>query len=1359
VPESRGWRCGELFVERDEGIAYGSCYQLASSLVLTAAHVITQGTSVRVRFLGGGHDEVTVAGRVAWRGQRVDLALVELSWPGDIPEHAVESTAIGIIPDGAEGRIPFTSIGFPRHRMWSDSEATWRDSDQLDGMIPLGSSVKRGRLMLHRDDGRKLEARDWSGFSGAAILCDGLPVGVVIIAEKTGALEGVRLAAALGIFESRIDTERERPEKTAAARALLAQHGVQSQILRMTPPRVIRRAAYWSRLENYAARCPALSGRGAELAALAAFAAGTEIYQWLVAPPWAGKTALVTHFAVHPPPGVDVVAFIVSRRDGETRLGQFRRSVCGQLAALLGDYPPAEPETADLFVLWEQAATTLNVQERSLVLVIDGLDENDFQDLGEPSIASQLPQLVPPGAHVLVTSRPVADPPADVDQEHPLRRCRRVFMDASPVGGITRLAARQELERVLADADQRRILTAIAVARGPLTARDLEDVAHVDRLRARRFLEGSLSRVVEPRSAGRGNSQPYALAHDTLAETVRNDLDSDEIAAARAAIDAWADGLRERGWPDETPAYLLEAYPTLLAAGRDTLRLARLASPARHEMLRRRTAGDRAALTELSDAARLLADQASPDLVLLTRVAFLRTALKEGTQGMPADYVIAVARLGRVEQAVQMARSRQDPRALLGVAQLLAGLRPEEAAGLALEAAQNRDGLDYEVILSVVESEAVLSRCGDDGALDRARSAIDSYLRQQEDDDIRAWAISGLVKAAGEIDEQLARRLVDEAIDLITADERPVLLAEIADTLVDWGMLDRLYEYAAQLDADRRRSMILGACDTLFRGGGPAAIPPGLRQALQTEWLAADTGLVHDRWPEDAARAAAYVEAELAEPMLAAALRQLPDTEDPSRLGQDIYRSLATHGKDPRTVRIEEHAERDYVLAGGAQAARLSGHLTLARTLASELADPQSRADELARIALSFIEAGDEASAESVLEATAASIADVPSSSRPLLLAELAAAAADVARTDIAESASQAAVAALQARNDSYADYLARGVAGVLASRGWLEGVERLAVSRSDPGDRADVLLDAARAVADDPGQREKVTALIDAALSQAEEIPADGWRDRVLTEISTLLVQVGRPGEALEVLRRTNTQESVTELRALLALGRQDEALSLMWRAADRDGESAAHLAVEAADAGLQEAAGGVVAALLAEADPDATTTDGIWPHPWLALACQLTGREETAAELCQAAASARLVAGGQVGSTSTPADAIVRLGMWEQYRRDAAPLNAILADGTLTDLINQMLDASLLTAALRVINDLGWSLPTYLGKAAAVAFPLEPALSRQLVARSLAADLTPDVIRPLAALDAQAVDELAGLLDIACTPNATDA
>jgi trypsin-like peptidase len=1356
VAESRGWRCGELFVERDEGIAYGSCYQLASSLVLTAAHVVTEGKSVRVRFLGGGHDEVTVAGRVAWRGQRVDLALVELSWPGGIPEHAVEPTAIGVIPDDAEGRIPFTSIGFPRHRMWSDSEATWRDSDQLDGMIPLGSSVKRGRLMLHRDDGRKLEARDWSGFSGAAILCDGLPVGAVIIAEKTGALEGVRLASALGTFESRIDTERERPENTSAARALLAQHGVQSQVLRMTPPAVIRRAAYWSRLENYAARCPALSGRGAELAALAAFAAGTEIYQWLVAPPWAGKTALVTHFAVHPPPGVDIVAFVVSRRDGETRIGQFRRSVCGQLAALLGDYAPAEPETADLFVLWEQAATTLNAQERSLVLVIDGLDENDFQDLGEPSIASQLPQLVPPGAHVLVTSRPVADPPTDVDQEHPLRRCRRVFMDASPVGGITRLAARQELERVLADVDQRRILTAIAVARGPLTARDLEDVVHVDRLRARRFLEGSLSRVVEPRSAGRGNSQPYALAHDTLAETVRNDLDSDEIAEARAAIDAWADGLRERGWPDETPAYLLEAYPTLLAAERDTLRLARLASPARHDMLRRRTAGDRAALTELSDAARLLVDQPTPDLVLLTRVAFLRTALKEDIRGIPAEYVIAVARLGRVEQAVQMARSRQDPRALLGVAHLLAGLRPEEAAGLALEAAQIRDGLDDEVILSVVESEAVLSRCGDDGALDRARSAIDSFLRQQEDDDIRAWAISGLVKAAGEIDEQLARRLVDEAIDLITADERPVLLAEIADTLVDVGMLDRLYEYAAQLDADRRRSMILGACDTLFSRGGPAAIPPGLRQALQTEWLAADTGLVHDRWPEDAARAAAYVEAELAEPMLAAALRQLPDTEDPSRLGQDIYRSLATHGKDPRTVSIDEHAERDYVLAGGAQAARLSGHLTLARTLASELADPQSRADELAGIALSFIEAGDEASAESVLEATAASIADVPSSSRPLLLAELAAAAADVARTDIAESARQAAVASLQARND---DYLAQNVAGVLASRGWLEAVERLAVSRSDPDHHADVLLHAAGAVADNPGQREKVTALIDAALPQAEEIPADGRRDRVLTEISTLLVQVGRPGEALEVLRRTSTQESVTELRALLALGRQDEALSLMWRAADRDGESAAHLAVEAADAGLQEIASEVVAALLAEADPDATATDGIWPHPWLALACQLTGREETAAEFCQAAASARLIAGGPVGWSSAPADAIVRLGMWEQYRRDAATLNAILADGALTDLIDQMLDAGLFTATLRVINDLGWSLPRYLGKAAAVAFPLEPALSRQLVARSLAADLTPDVIRPLAALDAQAVAELAGLLDIACTPNTTDA
>ncbi len=145
--DSLAGRCVEVLVEQDGGTGYGSGLRLATSLVVTAGHVVEGGGSVRVRLSGGAPDEIVVTGRTVWRGARLDVALVELA--PDVPLDEVAPMAIGVIPDEADGQILFTAIGFPRHRSWTDTDlATWRDSDQIDGVIPLGSSVKRGRLLL-----------------------------------------------------------------------------------------------------------------------------------------------------------------------------------------------------------------------------------------------------------------------------------------------------------------------------------------------------------------------------------------------------------------------------------------------------------------------------------------------------------------------------------------------------------------------------------------------------------------------------------------------------------------------------------------------------------------------------------------------------------------------------------------------------------------------------------------------------------------------------------------------------------------------------------------------------------------------------------------------------------------------------------------------------------------------------------------------------------------------------------------------------------------------------------------------------------------------------------------------------------
>ena len=59
-----------------------------------------------------------------------------------------------------------------------------------------------------------------------------------------------------------------------------------------------------------------LIGRDAELAELEAFCTEPDggSYVWWQGPPWAGKSALMAWFVLHPPAGVRVVSFFITAR-------------------------------------------------------------------------------------------------------------------------------------------------------------------------------------------------------------------------------------------------------------------------------------------------------------------------------------------------------------------------------------------------------------------------------------------------------------------------------------------------------------------------------------------------------------------------------------------------------------------------------------------------------------------------------------------------------------------------------------------------------------------------------------------------------------------------------------------------------------------------------------------------------------------------------------------------------------------------------------------------------------------------------------------------------------------------------------
>lgn len=86
-----------------------------------------------------------------------------------------------------------------------------------------------------------------------------------------------------------------------------------------------------------------LVGRDAELAELTAFCRrpGGGSYVWWQGPAWAGKSALMAWFVLHPPAGVRVVSFFVTARfAGQNDRTAFLDVVLEQLAEVAGQPMP-----------------------------------------------------------------------------------------------------------------------------------------------------------------------------------------------------------------------------------------------------------------------------------------------------------------------------------------------------------------------------------------------------------------------------------------------------------------------------------------------------------------------------------------------------------------------------------------------------------------------------------------------------------------------------------------------------------------------------------------------------------------------------------------------------------------------------------------------------------------------------------------------------------------------------------------------------------------------------------------------------------------------------------------------------------
>jgi hypothetical protein len=383
--------------------------------------------------------------------------------------------------------------------------------------------------------------------------------------------------------------------------------------------------------------------RDAELAEIAEFCGGDQPYSWWLGDPWVGKTVLAAHAVTNPPPGVEVVSFFVSRPAGLFRLDDYLAALTAQLG-----YAAQDPDE-----LWEQAAARAAERGNSLLLVVDGLDENTHGD--EPSIASRLPARCPHGSHVLVTSRPYPRLPDDVRDTHPLRTCPRRALTANSRATTSERRANLDLSDHLRDPRSRRVLGLLAVSNGPLTAADLAAIVG-DFHETETLVRESMARVLKP---------GYTLAHESLLATVVARLGADYLAERVAELHEWA--RRYRSWPRDTPAYLVDDYPRLLAGMKDAVRAEQLCTMRRFCLLRELTGANYLAVREL-DLARSL----QTDLRVIARLSLWLTALREEAWEPPSGLAKLLTRHGRRTEAEHLARSRPEPheqaRALLEIA-------------------------------------------------------------------------------------------------------------------------------------------------------------------------------------------------------------------------------------------------------------------------------------------------------------------------------------------------------------------------------------------------------------------------------------------------------------------------------------------------------------------------------------------------------------------------------------------------------------------------------------------------------------------------------------------------------------------
>ncbi|MFH8366077.1 hypothetical protein [Streptomyces sp. NPDC018031] len=716
-------------------------------------------------------------------------------------------------------------------------------------------------------------------------------------------------------------------------------------------------------------------GRSAELTAMAEFStapdgvqeaqgsdAGTAYWRWL-APAWSGKTALMAQFALHPPQGVDALAFFITARSaGRSDRTAFLAAMQGQLREYLCDADVDCASQGHFLDALERATARATAEGRRLVLLVDGLDEDTGVESASSgySIAALLPRVPPPGLRIVVSGRPNPPIPSDVLEDHPLHSAHVDHLLApSPAAQALRKAAERDLHALLTGGGHgREVACLIAAANGGLSAQDLADLmGEVSPWEIEEVLGGSLGRSFQHRpgqwpATGQQPAHLFSFAHEELQQGTLKRISRVALERYRARVHAFTDAWREAGWPAETPEYALVGYPQLLRNLADTTRLTVLATDAgRHERLWETIGSDTEALAEIADAIRLHRAATNPNLRACVRLAQRRDEIRGHVASIPDEVIETWAILGHVRRALTLAQVAHGSRRIPDLVRrlLFAGRADQNTASLIASVARQllspvQDGWELRDVIDAL--------CGA-GHPQQAADLARSIARPGRRDDALTAVVGAMVRNGDpQQATELARAIADPG-------RQAGVLASVARALTGSGRQEQAVELARSIADPQRRNGVPGS---LSAAAAEAAADESATAYAPTHCAFGQQVPIPAEPVEDPHFANNHERA-------AEHARGISDPDRKAKALGAIAKELALNGFHRQAAQLADeaarltrgivnHDERDGALNITARAVARKGHHALAAELARAMVDTNRCADTLAAVAVLTVRTG-----------------------------------------------------------------------------------------------------------------------------------------------------------------------------------------------------------------------------------------------------------------------------------------------------------------------------------------------------------------------------------------------------------------